>query len=449
MPGLLDELIVATIKSLPKALRVQFVPAPDTAAAIRAWIDERYPLLPGADQASQLPAPEARADTQASGGPWPPFDQVFTKAAVEVVGAQVHPQVFSPEQEERLPAYLRMTFAVEEPVKPDRSQQASKSKGRQHKHRQQDQQQGNQQPTGSAPRTKPLGQSKSLGDLQRRFAEQARKSAQARVSSKAQQAKQEGQIVKQANLLQRSGATTIPRSQLLWQGALETLRLPAERVSSRWLSREALMLASAPYASTKALVEDLQMAAVKRLLPRVADLPDDQALKEAVYKVSGVYEDTVYQVAQDVIRILKRYAEVDKAVSGPADLPLLSVLQWVREHIATLVYTSFIANTAPEALPRLETYLNADLERLQKARKDKDRDVRWAWQANEAQELVSKARTRASQQPAGPRREALLERADQARWMLEEFYISLWAQELGTKGPVSLQRIRKLLEEES
>lgn len=31
-----------------------------------------------------------------------------------------------------------------------------------------------------------------------------------------------------------------------------------------------------------------------------------------------------------------------------------------------------------------------------------------------------------------------MKQAEQARWMLEEFYVSLWAQELGTKGPASL-----------
>ena len=36
------------------------------------------------------------------------------------------------------------------------------------------------------------------------------------------------------------------------------------------------MLASAPYQSTKDLTEDLQLAAVKRLLPNVDELPDDE-----------------------------------------------------------------------------------------------------------------------------------------------------------------------------
>jgi ATP-dependent helicase HrpA len=33
-----------------------------------------------------------------------------------------------------------------------------------------------------------------------------------------------------------------------------------------------------------------------------------------------------------------------------------------------------------------------------------------------------------------------------ARWMLEEYRVSLWAQQLGTAGPVSDQRIRRTLD---
>ncbi len=38
------------------------------------------------------------------------------------------------------------------------------------------------------------------------------------------------------------------------------------------------------------------------------------------------------------------------------------------------------------------------------------------------------------------------ERLRRVRWMLEEFRVSLWAQQLGTAYPVSEQRIRKVLE---
>lgn len=47
VPGLRHELIVAMIKALPKALRVQFVPAPDTATKIEDWIDSHFQTDPG------------------------------------------------------------------------------------------------------------------------------------------------------------------------------------------------------------------------------------------------------------------------------------------------------------------------------------------------------------------------------------------------------------------
>ena len=414
VPGLLDELILGLIKALPKALRVQFVPAPDTARRIRAWIDEQYPDLPGSGDRGK-PA-------MAGASPVPDFPHLFTQAAIAVVGAQIHPEVLGGELWERLAPYLRMTFAVEQQLP-----QPAHRRGR-----------------GRAP-VKTLGSGKDLQALQRRFAEQAEASALRTVERRAAAAGDEGRLVERANLLHKAGATTESRAAMLWRGALDALRLPSERVSSRWLGAEALMLASAPYKSTKALVEDLQLAAVKRLLPDVDRLPDDDALADAVLGVTEVFEDTVYEVAHDVIAILKRYAEVDKAVSGKADLPMLSVLQSVREHIATLVYPGFIGATPPDALRHVERYLRADLARLTKAKADKNRDVRWAWQADEARQIVEKAEERAKAEPAGPRHEALAKQAEQARWMLEEFYVSLWAQELGTPRPVSVQRIRKLL----
>ena len=412
VPGLLDELIVGLIKSLPKSLRVQFVPAPDTARKIRAWIDDRYPALPGT------------GTSDGQGHAWPDLPHVFTQAAIDTVGAQIHPEVLTGELWEKLPAYLRMTFSIEQQLPAPRN-----ARGRRH---------------ARGP-VKVLGSGKSLTALQRQFAEQAEASARRMVEHKAEQAASQGKLVEQANLLHKAGATSESRAVMLWRGALDALRMPSERISSRWLGAEALMLASAPYPSTKALVEDLQLATVKRLLPNIDTLPDDDALADAVMGVTEVYEDTVYTLAHDVIAILRAYANVDKATSGKADLPMLSVLQSVREHIATLVFPGFIGATPPAALPRIPKYLEADLIRLTKAKNDKNRDVRWAWEADEARQLVDKAVQRAKTEPAGPRHEALTKQADDARWMLEEFYVSLWAQELGTAKPVSLQRIKKTL----
>ncbi|OZG64651.1 ATP-dependent helicase [Bifidobacterium hapali] len=422
VPGLLNELIVGMIKALPKSLRVQFVPAPDNARRIRAWIDEHYEALPGSGDRGHPQLPPVDTDGQTR---WPDLPHAFTRAAIETIGAQIHPEVLTGDLWEKLNPYLRMTFVVEQQLPAPKNARGSRRGGR-------------------GP-VKVLGSSKSLVELQRRFAAQAEASARQMVKKQADRAADEGRLVEHANLLHKAGATTESRATMLWRGALDALRLPSERISSRWLGTEALMLAAAPYSSTKDLVEDLQLAAVKRLLPAIDTLPNDDALADAVLGVTQVFEDTVYAVAHDVITILQRYAEVDKATSGKADLPMLSVLQSVREHIATLVFPGFIGATPPDALAQIPRYLQADRMRLTKAKSDKNRDVRWAWEADEAKQLVDKALAQAKAEPAGPRHEALMHKATQARWMLEEFYVSLWAQELGTPKPVSLNRVKKAL----
>lgn len=417
VPGLLNELIIGMIKSLPKALRVQFVPAPDTAQKIRGWIDEHYDMLPGIVETSE----DSNKLT------WQDFREVFTQAAIAVVGAQIHPEVFNDEQMNRLSSYLRVTFSVEE-----RKPKGNHNQPANHKN--------------FAYRVKPtiLGTNKSLITLQQHFAKEAQKSARAVVDRRANKAAQAGNIVQRADLLHKSGATMLSRSQMVWEGALHMLRLDNKRITSRWLGSEALMLTAAPYSSSQKLAEDLQMAAVKRLIPNPEKITDDILLKEAVANVSQMYEDTVYEVAHDVIAILKRQAEVTKAVSGKADLPLLSVLQSIREHVASLVYEGFIAKAPANSLPRIEKYLQADAIRLTKAKSDKNRDVRWAWEAEEAHKIVEKAQDKAKSLPAGPSHDEAENIAERLRWMCEEFYVSLWAQELGTAYPISIQRMRKL-----
>ena len=72
-------------------------------------------------------------------------------------------------------------------------------------------------------------------------------------------------------------------------------------------------------------------------------------------------------------------------------------------------------------------------------------DTYWRATSDGWKQLADKAMAKAEREPAGPRHEALMKQAVTARWMLEEFYVSLWAQELGTPKPISLQRIKKAL----
>ncbi|ACZ29115.1 ATP-dependent helicase HrpA [Xylanimonas cellulosilytica DSM 15894] len=99
VPGLLEELCVATIRSLPKAVRVQLVPAPDVGNAVAGWLRQNTPTWEDM----------ARAGDMAE-----PFHVAFTRAVRALRDVVVPGDAWDTERVERLPAHLRMTFRVVE-----------------------------------------------------------------------------------------------------------------------------------------------------------------------------------------------------------------------------------------------------------------------------------------------------------------------------------------------
>ena len=201
-------------------------------------------------------------------------------------------------------------------------------------------------------------------------------------------------------------------------------------------------------------MEDVQAAAARIVAGRWAASASGCALtevrsREVFEALVGVMrselEDEVYRVARYAAAALKAAREVERVVGEHTSLTLLNTLQEVREHAAALVPEGFITATPPEHLAHLERYLRALVMRVEKAASSPSaasQDAALAFQVAQAQEVVDKAHTKAASLPADPQREALLE---EARWMVEELRVSLFAQTLGTSRKVSLQRITKLV----
>ena len=236
--------------------------------------------------------------------------------------------------------------------------------------------------------------------------------------------------------------------------ALARTALPTARVTSRWSAQESLVLAASPYRSTEALVEDVQAAAARVVAGRwaasasgcaLAEVRSREVFKALVGVMRDELEDEVYRVARHAAAALKAAREVERVVGEHTSLTLLNTLQEVREHAATLVPGGFITATPPEHLAHLERYLRALVMRVERAASSPSaasQDTALSFQVSQAREVVDKARAKAASLPADPQREALLE---EARWMVEELRVSLFAQTLGTSRKVSLQRITKLL----
>ena len=235
--------------------------------------------------------------------------------------------------------------------------------------------------------------------------------------------------------------------------ALARTVLPPGRVSSRWSGDEALVLAASPYRSTSELVADLQLAAARSVASRWADQagrPLAQVREQAVFEdlvawVRQHLEDEVYRLAVMVVRTLQAVRRVEQAVGEHTSLSLLATLQEVREHVAELVYPGFVVSTPTEELAHLPRFLSALAVRVERAASSPGaaaQDAALSYQVGQAVDLVEAARARASALPPDAHRQEVLE---EARWMVEELRVSLFAQTLGTSRKVSLQRISRLL----
>ena len=232
--------------------------------------------------------------------------------------------------------------------------------------------------------------------------------------------------------------------------ALARTILPTGRVTSRWGSAESLALAASPYRSTEALVVDIQLAAARTVAGRWAaasgrrldEVRERAVFEELVASMRQGLEDEVLRVARMVAAALGAQREVGRAVAEHTSLALLSTLQEVREHAASLVFDGFVAATPADQLAHLPRFLRALVARVDKARSSPSRDAALSYQVSRAEEMLSAARARAETLPPDAERKAALV---EARWLIEELRVSLFAQTLGTSRKVSLQRIGKLL----
>ena len=227
---------------------------------------------------------------------------------------------------------------------------------------------------------------------------------------------------------------------------LSELALATPRITTRWATAESLTLAASPYPSTDALVADLQRAAIDVAaaergtdLGTVRDADTYAGLRTAL---RDALEDRTYAVARDTAAVLTAARELDADMRGITSLALLSTVHDIRGQLAGLVHDGFVADAGAARLPHLVRYLRGARFRLAKAAESPTRDESLAWHVAEVAKAYDDAVAAARAAAPDSARDA---RLATARWMLEEFRVSLFAQQLGTAHPVSAKRIRSVL----
>ncbi|MEO8670393.1 MAG: ATP-dependent RNA helicase HrpA [Tahibacter sp.] len=201
---------------------------------------------------------------------------------------------------------------------------------------------------------------------------------------------------------------------------------------------QALALKYAGVASVESLREDLIEAALLELL---AARKLDLRRRESFAQMAGELERALFPAAVEWLRL------VEDVLSGYAELgpwlqpPLLGYARAnyddLREQLVHLVYPGFARDLDKARLQQLPRYLRAMRLRAERLRQDATRDqarmltVQLYWRQY--------LRLRAAR-PAG---EAALQ---ELRWLIEELRVSLFAQELKTREPVSPKRLQRMLE---
>jgi ATP-dependent helicase HrpA len=136
--------------------------------------------------------------------------------------------------------------------------------------------------------------------------------------------------------------------------------------------------------------------------------------------------------------ILARVAELRPKLEPPLMGWARGNLDDVRAQLDALVHPGFLRRTPAEALAQFPRYLQGMLRRIERLLRDPARDQARMLELRPFVEALEVARARGVAD--APAWQAL-------RWDLEELRVSLFAQELGTRGGVSAKRLARQLQE--
>ncbi|CAA9376980.1 MAG: ATP-dependent helicase HrpA [uncultured Nocardioidaceae bacterium] len=394
VPGHRLELVTALIRTLPKALRRSFVPAPDHARAV---------------------LPELTGDGS-------PVEQL-AGALRRRTGVVVEPGAFDLAA---VPDHLRMNFAVVDDgqvIATGRDLEALRERLADRLRT---------SLTRVAPELERSGlTSWSIGDLP------------AQVTRRAGGNEVRGHpalVDEGTSVAVRVLETPAAQATAMRAGTRRLLLLstpsPAAQVTRQLDTATKLLLAASPYPSVPALLADSAAAAVDWLVEQEGGPVWTASEFDALHV--RVRSDLV-----DVTSAVVRSAAQALELAGPARSAIEQVrtpaaAEDLRAQLAFLIHDGFIAQVGRDQLVHLPRYLRGMLRRVDRLATAPLRDAEDMATVQALEDAYDAALRERGMSEADPQARAV-------RWMLEELRVSLFAQTLGTAAPVSAKRVRTAL----
>jgi ATP-dependent helicase HrpA len=217
---------------------------------------------------------------------------------------------------------------------------------------------------------------------------------------------------------------------------------PAKYVQEHLTAAEKLTLTQAPYASLNALIADVIAASVDGVLYSMRE--DGLIFQKAEFatlrdRVQGAVMDNIFDSVALVSRIIKASRDAGKVMASANPMTHLAVLSAEKAHLEQLLAPGFVSAAGLARLPRILIYVRASGARIERMLENSGRDRTAQVELDQALKLFADAGGTIPLAASAP------PHIVRARWMLEELRVSLFAQALGTAEPISVQRLRKVL----
>ncbi|MGW7251463.1 ATP-dependent RNA helicase HrpA [Streptomyces decoyicus] len=424
IPGLREQLVTELIRSLPKPIRRNYVPAPNFAAR---FLDSTVPL-------------QGTLTTSLAAG------------LQRMVGVPVDAADFDPG---KIPDHLKITFrvvderrrklaedkdleALQLELKPKTRAAISKAFEQAAERPAGDRKGGaGSGPAPAGPEQRTGLTSWTIGTLPRTF-----------------ETRRAGQPLKAYPALVDEGSSVAVRlfdteaEQLtaMWAGTRRLILLnipsnPAKFAQGKLSNQHKLALSRNPHGSIAALFEDCVTAAADRLIAaRGGPAWDEESFRKLFDAVRADLVDVTLKTIQQVQEVLAAWQACERRLKETTFPSLLPSLTDIKEQLAALIKPGFVTAHGAKRLPDLMRYLVAADRRLQQLPTHAERDrTRMA----KVKEMQDEYAWLLEQFPQGrPVPAAALE----IRWMIEELRVSYFAHALGTAYPVSDKRIVKAVD---
>ncbi|MBE1464699.1 ATP-dependent RNA helicase HrpA [Kibdelosporangium phytohabitans] len=224
----------------------------------------------------------------------------------------------------------------------------------------------------------------------------------------------------------------------MWQGTRRLLLLntasPLKYVLGRMSNTAKLALSANPHRDMQDFFDDCIACAVDKIVADAGGVAwTAEAFKALQDKVRTQLNPTVLEAVNQVQAALAAYNSVQTRLSAMGGKRIEPSLHDIRQQLSRLVYRGFVTATGYDQLPSLVRYLRGIELRLDKLPERPDRDLEWAQIAQDVWQAYREL-------PDSPE-------ARRIRWMIEELRLSYFAQSIKTAYAVSEKRIYRAIDQ--